>query len=121
MGRDQERYAVLREGLAHNPNDASLADAMARLLATTWEAQLRKGGEAVRLARLACGASNGQNRDHLATLAAAYAEAGRFEEALATARRARDMYAQAGDLRSVGTMRLQIEHFEAGQPYRALP
>ena len=121
VGKAKGCYAVLREGLAHNPNDASLADAMARLLATTWEARLRKGGEAVRLARLACGASNGQNRDHLATLAAAYAEAGRFEEALHTARRARDLYAQAGDLRSVGSVGLQIELFEAGRPYRALP
>ena len=121
MGQDQERYAVLGRGLEHHPDSASLADAMARLLATSWEAQLRNGGEAVRLARLACEASNEQNPDHLATLAAAYAEAGRFEEALRTARRARDLYAQVGDQRSAGILRLQIEIFEADQPYRALP
>ena len=94
---------------------------MARLLATSWEAQLRNGREAVRLARLACEASNEQNAGHLATLAAAYAEAGQFEEALHTARRARDLYARAGDQRSAGILRLHIEIFEADQPYRALP
>ena len=54
----------------------------------------------------------------MGTLAASYAEAGRFEEAVTTARKAREL-ALAGGLKDLAQKNQQlIELFGARQPYR---
>ena len=67
------------------PGDARLPGAMAWLLATSPEASLRDGARAVELAQRAVRLTGGREPDALDTLAAAYAEAGRFAEAVETA------------------------------------
>ena len=58
------------------------------LLATTADAGLRDGAEAVRLASRACELTRYQQTLYIGTLAAAYAEAGDFKRAIATAQQA---------------------------------
>jgi hypothetical protein len=52
------------------------------------------------------------------TLAAAYAEAGRFAEAVATAERACGLAAEAGDQSLLKKNRDMQELYKAGRPYR---
>ncbi len=65
-------------------------------LATTSDASLRNGAEAITLAEKACALTQSQVARFIGTLAAAYAEAGRFPEAIATAGQARDLARAAG-------------------------
>jgi hypothetical protein len=60
-------------------------------LATAADPRLRNGNEAVRLAARACQLTDHQAPFMMGTLAAAYAEAGRWDEAVATAQQARSM------------------------------
>jgi hypothetical protein len=51
------------------------------------------------------------------TLAAAYAEAGRFQDAVAAAEKARDLAAAAGTTNLVGKNQRLIEVFRSGRAY----
>ncbi len=121
VGREAERQSVLRVGLALRPDNAELSGALARHLATSWQPELRDGVEALRLARNACASTGEQKPERLSTLALALAEAGRCQDALQAARRARELYAKSGDLRSAGVVNQQIYYFLEDRPYRALP
>ena len=61
---------------------------LAWLLATCPEASLRNGAEAVQLAEKACQITEYHRTIIVGTLGAAYAEAGRFADAVATAQKA---------------------------------
>ena len=69
---------------------------LAWLLAAHPSDALRNGAEAVRLAERACELSEHREPVMLGTLAAAYAEAGRFGDAVKTAEKARDLAAATG-------------------------
>ncbi len=64
------------------------ANLCARILATHPDAAVRDGAEAVRLAERMVASAGGEDLLLLDTLAASYAEAGRFEDAVETAERA---------------------------------
>jgi hypothetical protein len=82
---------------------------------------VRDGTEAVRLAEHACEHTQRQNANHLDTLAAAYAEARRFADAVRTARRALELAAggEYGDLATALRARLML--YEAGRAYHRPP
>ena len=77
-----------REAVRLQPKQIGFVHQLAWVLATCPEASVRNGAEAVELARRAVKLSDGQEPAILGTLAAAYAEAGRFPEAVQTARKA---------------------------------
>ncbi len=89
----------------------------ARESAWVWAAdptdRRRNGYEAVRRAEQACQALGEKDARALDTLAAAYAEAGRFPEAVAVAREA---VAAAGDDKDA--IRGRLRGYEEGKPYR---
>ncbi|TAL02253.1 MAG: tetratricopeptide repeat protein [Verrucomicrobia bacterium] len=74
--------------LAADPNLPEALNNLAWLRATSADAGLRDGAEAARLAERACALTGYEKTILIGTLAAAYAEAGRFEEAIVTAQRA---------------------------------
>ncbi len=125
-GRRAEAVAAFRRGLAAAPGflpgaagaDPRLAARLAWLLATAPEDDLRDGAEAIRLAEMASRATGDRLPEALDVLAAAYAEAGRFDEAAVTARRAGELAQAAGrgDLAAVISGRLAL--YEQGKPYR---
>jgi Flp pilus assembly protein TadD len=86
--------------------------------ATHPESKFRNGAEAVRLATGACQATGEREPIYLGTLAAAYAEAGRFEEAVAAATKARDLALLTGDADLAEKNRKLIQQFTARQPFR---
>ena len=82
------RDCGLQEMLEDYPRFSMPLNNLAWLLATASDARLRNGAEAVELAERACAVTQYRRTVFVGTLAAAYAEAGRFEEAIATAERA---------------------------------
>jgi tetratricopeptide (TPR) repeat protein len=78
------------------PNFPDALNELAWILATDPNPKLRSGTAAVRLAERACDLTHHQVAAMLTTLGAAYAEAGRFPEAIATAHKARDLASTTG-------------------------
>ncbi len=113
--------ATLRDGLRHWPADIRLANDLAWLLATCPKADVRNGAEALRLASTACEAAGQPHPGLLDTLAAALAEAGRFDEAVSTATRAADLAAGAGQTQLAEAIRARGQLYAARQPYHEPP
>ena len=90
---------------------------LAWLLASRPQAEERDGARAVRFAERACELTQYQWTIMVGTLAAAYAEAGRFPEAVATAEKAIALATQAGDQALLARNRQLLELYGAGQPY----
>src|SRR6202045_4273714 len=80
------------------------------------DAQTRNGALAVRLAEQACEATDSQRAEYLDTLAAAYAEAGRFDEAVSTARKAVATAPQSSTNRT--ELEARLERYIRRQPFR---
>jgi len=114
-GRTGEAVALL-ENLLERLADADVAGLLAWIRATSPDPSWRDGAAAVRLAEQACELTQYEDPDKLDTLAAAYAEVGRFADAVATARRA----LRAADPKSqlAGEVRERLALYEAQQPFR---
>jgi tetratricopeptide (TPR) repeat protein len=87
-GSLHEAIAQYEKALALAPEDPHSRNNIAWLLATASDASIRDGGKAVGFAQEAVQLSGGREPRFLRTLAAAYAESGRFSEALAVAQQA---------------------------------
>jgi tetratricopeptide (TPR) repeat protein len=101
--------------------DASLIDSLNNLawvLATTVNASLRNGREAVELAERARSLTP-NNPIVGGTLAAAYAESGRFPEAMATARKALQLAEVQGNIRLAETIRSHLKLYKRNIPIRS--
>jgi len=90
----------------------------AHALAASPNASDRNGAEAVRLAERAVQLSGARNPVYLDTLAAAYAEVGRFPDAVATERKALDLAAPQHNAQLEDGLNARIKLYESQQPYR---
>ena len=88
QGKLPEAGAEYQTVLQIDPDHLYALNDLAWLRATSPDARLRDGPEAVRLAEKACQLSGGKVTLSVGTLAAAYAEAGRFDDAIKTAQKA---------------------------------
>ncbi len=88
------------------------------ILATHPDPNLRDGSRAVELAERACTLTGHQNAEILDTLAAAYAEAGHFDKARATAKAAVKVASQAQARELAETIGKRLELYEQGERYR---
>jgi tetratricopeptide (TPR) repeat protein len=95
-GASAEAVDHYRAALALAPDDLHAANNLAWTLATTDDPALRDPDEALRVAGAAAEATEGGDPGILDTLAAAYAAAGRYDEAAATARRAAELADRQG-------------------------
>ena len=114
---DQTFQARLRLELSQNPESPPAMNNLAVLLATAPDPALRNGAEAVQLAERASSLSGSRNPVMLTTLAAAYAEAGRFSEAVASAQKAGELASIFKDDALLARNRELLELYRAGQPY----
>jgi superkiller protein 3 len=108
---------TLEDGTRTNPESAENADALALILAACPDDSKRDGKRAVMLAQRACRLSGGENGVHLATLAAAYAEVGEFDKAVATQTQAINA-AEMVSSDNLGEFRTRLESYNARKPYR---
>ena len=120
QGEFQLAIAHLQKAIEINPNDLRASSRLARLLATCPKDSIRDGARAVELAERVCKATGHKIPELLDTLAAAYAEAGRFPEAVATAAKAEGL-AEPRQKPLAETIRRRLELYKAGKPYREQP
>jgi tetratricopeptide (TPR) repeat protein len=109
--------ADYRKARELSPDDPAPAGRLAWLLATCPEARVRDGKAAVGYAKKACDLTRWRNLDYLDTLAAAYAEAGDFEnakkyQALVVS------HPDAFSEEAFKKVRQRLELYEQGKPYR---
>jgi tetratricopeptide (TPR) repeat protein len=88
LGFPHEADNYLDAALKIDPNNDEILNDLAWSLATDPDAHYRNGARAVELAEKACQLTSYQQTYYIGNLAAAYAEAGRFDDAIATAQRA---------------------------------
>ncbi len=100
----------------HPDNPAALNN-FAWLLATQPEARWRNGAEAVRLAQHACELTTNQEAVCLGTLAAAYAEAGRFDDAAKAAQKAHDVALAAGQKEVADRNEQLMQLYKSGRAF----
>jgi Tfp pilus assembly protein PilF len=117
LGRMDEAISQYQKALAVEPAQPMVQNNLAWLLATCPQASLRDGNKAVELARQANELTGGENPTVLNTLAAAYAEAGRFAEALETARRALALAGAQSNTKLAGSLQYEMKFYQAGRPF----
>jgi tetratricopeptide (TPR) repeat protein len=120
QGEFEQAIAHYEKAVEIRPNHVSAVNDLAWLLATCPEDGLRQGDRAVQLAERACEATGQRMPTVLDTLAAAYAEAGRFPEAVATATKALQLV-QPNQQPLADGIRQRLERYKAGKPYRVQP
>jgi tetratricopeptide (TPR) repeat protein len=119
QGRTAEALTHWRDGIRLQPNDATTLRQAAWVLATSPDATLRNGDEALAFAVRAVELSGGTDARILDTLAAAYAEKGQFADAALTARRALAQAAQENQPALADNIRMRIALYEADRPFRS--
>jgi tetratricopeptide (TPR) repeat protein len=121
QGNAAEALAHWRQSLLLRPNEVSNLQRAAWVLATLPDPSIRNGSEALALARRAVQLTSGKDPVTLDTLAAAYAETGRFADAAQTARTALELAARANNEAVVEALKSRIALYDAGKPFRSAP
>jgi hypothetical protein len=98
-----------------------LLNDLAWIFATHPDAAVRNGAEAVRQSERACTLTSRTRPNFVATLAAAYAEAGKFSEAIATAQDAATLAQSIGETKTARLAENLLTALQANQPYREEP
>jgi tetratricopeptide (TPR) repeat protein/thiol-disulfide isomerase/thioredoxin len=91
---------------------------LAWLMSTSSDDSVRNGDEAVRFAEVLCDGAKQRTAENLDTLAAAYAEAGRFEDAIKTVNEAIRATKAQGDLQATRNMEERLVLYKQQKPYR---
>ncbi len=118
QGRTAEAMGVLRSALTLTPDFAPALAGLAWIRATAADPALRNAAEAISLGERAVSVTEGRDVASLDALAAAYAAAGRFTEAVKTARAGVDTAAAAGAHEVAARFRERLQMYEEGRPYR---
>jgi tetratricopeptide (TPR) repeat protein len=116
-GNVDEAIAHYQQALQIRPDYAKALNNLAWALAACPQASLRNGNKAVELAQRANQLAGNGNPDFLDTLAIAYADAGRFPEAVETARRALQLAEAQSSASLADAIRSQLELYQAGKPF----
>ena len=106
-----------KQAISLKPDHARIHNGIAWELATTPDPGARNGAEAVRLAKKAVSLQDRVALYH-DTLAAAYAEAGRFEDAVAEQYRAITMLHVAGKNEAIAHFQSRLDLYRQRRPYR---
>jgi tetratricopeptide (TPR) repeat protein len=120
-GDNRGAAACYEKCIEVEPKAVGALNNLAWMLATSPDNALRNGPRAVELADRACQLTEWKQPFMMGTLAAAYAEAGRFPEAIAMAEKARDQ-ARANKLEEVVKRNEELlALYRAGKPYHEAP
>ena len=120
LKKTRQAMSEYAAALLIQPDFPDALDGLAWILSTDTNADFRNGTEAVNLAERACTLTGRNDPVKLKTLAAAYAESGRFEEAINTLRTAKDLAAKASRQELVNECALMLEHFQRSESWRGL-
>ena len=118
LGQTRKVLACYDKAIAQEPNSVPALNNLAWLLATCPDDGIRNGTRAAELAERACKIMEWRAAVLMGTLAAAYAEAGRFPDAIAMAEKA---IAKARDEKQDDVAKRNaelLELYHSGKPYR---
>jgi Flp pilus assembly protein TadD len=126
LGNALLRKGSLNEAIAHYetalalaPEDPRSRNNLAWILATSSDGKIRDSGKAVEFAQQAVAISGGKEPQFLRTLAAAYAESGRFPESIAAAQQAAMIANMQGKPRLANNVQKDLLLYRASIPLRA--
>jgi len=102
----------------YRPDLPAVLNSLAWLKATSPDPKLRDPALAVTLAQRACDLTQSQDPVMLDTLAAAYATAGKFDEAVQTAERALELAGAAEQPGFVSRIKNRLEAYKVGRPWQ---
>jgi tetratricopeptide (TPR) repeat protein len=117
-GSLREAMAQYEAALALQPDNIPCLANLAWMLATCPDPALRNGAHGVELAQRANELGGGKSPQVLRTLSAAYAEAGRFPEAIAAVQQALAMPGVQADTAYAGQLLAQLQRYEAQSAWR---
>ena len=120
-GRFDEAITNYREAIRLKPDLVEALNNLAWILATHPDENLRNATDAVAFATRACELTRREVPIMVGTLAAAYAEAGRFADACATAEQARALALARGQEELAQRNLKLLELYRSGQPWREPP
>jgi tetratricopeptide (TPR) repeat protein len=118
LNRVREARSLLAEALVIQRDFPPALDRLAWLLATDPHDDLRNGTQAVSMAERACELTQHKRPQFMATLAAAYAEVGRFGEAETTAQKAESLARDSGQSALVVLSQGIATAAKSGRPWR---
>ena len=121
MNRFPEAVAQFEEALRLDPDSIEALNNLAWLLATSPQPQLRNGTRALQLAQRACDLSHFEQPVMIGTLAAAYAETGRFADAVAAAEKASALATRLGNAALATRNQQLLELYRNHHPYHESP
>jgi tetratricopeptide (TPR) repeat protein len=116
-GRYEEAVEQYRTVMKLKPNWPDCMNNLALLIATRPGIKGCEAREAVNLAVGGCKLQNNRNPAYLGTLAAAYASAGRFNEAVSTAKKAMELADAANQPQVRDMIRYHLSFYAQGKPY----
>jgi tetratricopeptide (TPR) repeat protein len=119
QGSLKQAIAQYEMALALAPEDPHSHNNIAWTLATSSDDSIRDGAKAVGFAQQAVALSGGREPQFLRTLGAAYAETGRFTEAIAAARQAAVIANMQGKQRLAKNLEQDLVLYRANLPLRA--
>jgi len=118
QGKAKEAVTNYDAALKLRPDWPAALNDLAWLLATHPAPDVRNGAEAVRLAQRACQLSGDSQARFWGTLDAAYAEAGRFTDAISTAEKTRRLALAAAQDQLAQAAQARMELYRKQQPFR---
>jgi tetratricopeptide (TPR) repeat protein len=116
-GNANEAMVHFQKALQIKPDALNVLNNLAWLLATCPDARIRNGVQAVQYAGRACELTHYGAAPLIATLAAAYAEAGRYDDAIEAAQKACALATTAGDPDLLEKTQRQLALYRTHQPY----
>jgi tetratricopeptide (TPR) repeat protein len=117
-GLVKEAINHYQQALEIAPQDVLAQNNLAWILATSSDSSIRDGAKAVALAEKAVQLSSGKNPNFFRTLAASYAESGRFSDAIAAAQRSMEMATTQDNRGLVKALEREIALYQARAPLR---
>jgi tetratricopeptide (TPR) repeat protein len=118
QGQIRDGVEEWQKVLAIQPDNGNAMSNLAWVFATAPDDSLRDGAQALHLAEGAMRISGGRISILFRTLAAAYAESGRFSEAIQTAQRGAELANSQGNPSLAAELQGNIALYQTGQPLR---
>jgi Flp pilus assembly protein TadD len=121
QGKRDEAIAEFSSAVEVDPDFSPVLNDLAWIRATDPEPQNRNGAQAVSLAEHACALSGFQNPMFIGTLAASYAEVGRFDDAVRMCEKARELANTNGQKGLAERNEQLLQFYRAGKPFHEVP
>lgn len=119
-GKSAEAVAQFREAMRLKPDWPTAMANLTWTLATSTDAEVRDGKEAVRIGEQACTLTGFRDARTLDTLGAAYGEDGQWAKAVQTAQKARDMARVAGQVELAREIQQRLDLYKSSRPFRQI-